>query len=494
MPRRPDPTQLLADLTQMGSYGRAEGEDKERFPCTFHPVAEHTRAFDPNVVLVIGPRGAGKSELFRAVIEMGLLPAIRRCLPGVRLPSAVLDRTRWVAGYPIGRDFPDARGLSLFLQKQRARPNASIELWFAYLIRVLWDELAEEDRRALAALRCPLGGDAKAVYDAFCEADNGPLLALDCLDAKIERENRYIFIGYDELDVLGAKDWNVMSEGIRGLVAFWATYTRRWQRIRAKIFLRSDLFQRYATAGGPDLAKLASNRVELVWSDRNLYAMLLKRIVNTSDELCQYVKSVHGKIEFYQDSDLGYVPRLIHSEDVRPFIERMVGTYMGANFKKGLAYRWLLNHIRDGRGQALPRPLVRMVEVAAELQRNSSRVPQWPKLLDPTSLRRALDRVSEEHVQHSLDEWPWLRGLKARIRDEQVPWERRQLERLLDNCWQIAGGEGDAARPPADTPHEFVDYLVEVGIFRARFDGRIDVPDLFLAGLGLKRKGGVRKK
>jgi len=28
----------------------------------------------------------------------------------------------------------------------------------------------------------------------------------------------------------------------------------------------------------------------------------------------------------------------------------------------------------------------------------------------------------------------------------------------------------------------------------ARADGRIDAPDLFLAGLGLKRKGGVRRK
>ena len=47
---------------------------------------------------------------------------------------------------------------------------------------------------------------------------------------------------------------------------------------------------------------------------------------------------------------------------------------------------------------------------------------------------------------------------------------------------------------PANNAHEMIDYLVEVGIFRERTRERIDVPDLFLSGLGLKRKGGVRKK
>jgi hypothetical protein len=44
---------LLAELSQMGSGGRAEteGTDRGRFSKTFHPIAEHVRAFDPNVVL-----------------------------------------------------------------------------------------------------------------------------------------------------------------------------------------------------------------------------------------------------------------------------------------------------------------------------------------------------------------------------------------------------------------------------------------------------------
>jgi hypothetical protein len=35
--------------------------------------------------------------------------------------------------------------------------------------------------------------------------------------------------------------------------------------------------------------------------------------------------------------------------------------------------------------------------------------------------------------------------------------------------------------------------LLEIGVLGSRPNNRIDVPDLFLTGLGLTRKGGVRK-
>lgn len=487
-------SQFLMDLSMMGSYGRAEGEDETNFPKTFHPVAEHVRAFDPNVILVIGPRGSGKSELFRAVIELGLLPAIHRCLPEIRLPSTEPEKMNWIAGYPIGLGFPDRLSLEEFLEKNVSNPDVPLEIWFAYLIRVLWNDLAPEDQEVLSALQDPYGGDVKGIYDAFHSLINSALLSVDRLDSKLLSEDRYLFVGYDELDLLGAKNWDVLSAAVRGLVAFWATYTRRWKRIRAKIFLRTDLFQRYATEGGPDLAKIAANRVELVWNDKNLNAMLLKRIVNSSDDLYKYVEAARSKIEFYKDDDLGYVPRLARSDDIKPVIKRMAGEFMGANINKGHTYRWLLNHIRDGRGQALPRPLVRLIEVAADLQRNSPRPVPWPKVIDHISLRRAIDKVSEEHITHSLDEWPWLDGLRNRLRGHQVPLEQRELEDLLEGSWKDSWGQSPDIKPPEDRPREFIEYLIEVGIFRARKTGRIDVPDLFLNGLGLKRKGGVRKK
>lgn len=483
-----DQMRLLEALGRMGSAGRAEGEDRIRLPRTFWPVPEHLRAFDPDVVLVVGPRGAGKTELFRAVIEHGLLSKLAARAPGVRLPP--LERTHWLAAYPIGAEFPSERLLREFIRGKSATDELFLDVWLAYLVRVLRDELPEDSLRSVFQ---PQGGDVEAVLGAFQANAKEALLALDRLDRRLTTEDRHVIVAYDELDLLARGDAELTRAAVRGLVALWASHSRRWQRLRGKIFLRTDLYDRAAVAGGADFAKLAANRAELAWSDRHLYAMLVRRLTNAGDE--ELGRYCEAKIKMEDDQELGRFPVIRKAEDARPLIERMVGIYMGANERKGLTHRWLLDHIRDGRGQALPRPLVRLFESAADVQRGGGSLPRWPRLLEPRALRRALDKVSGDHVGDALHEWPWLVGLKERLaRLREVPWERREIDRHLDGSFGDPWGKGGDLLPPAASGRELVEYLVEVGIFRARADGRIDAPDLFLSGLGLRRKGGVRRR
>jgi hypothetical protein len=280
-----------------------------------------------------------------------------------------------------------------------------------------------------------------------------------------------------------------MSWAIRGLIGFWATYHRRWERLRAKIFIRSDLFRHHAELGGADLPKLAANRAELRWSDRNLLAMLIKRIANTGERLKLYCEG--ARIAFEHDQRLGWLPMLADSDTARLLIDRMIGPYMGANVKKGLSFRWILDHVRDGHGNASPRALVTLFEKAAENERDVPRQSP-PRLLHPTALRLALEDVSRFHVTQAIsNEWPWLRGIEQRLRGQGVPFERRKLEALLSKDWDHDWGTQPGLGPPAPDARALIDYLVELGIFRERPSGPIDVPDLFLFGLGLRRKGGV---
>ncbi len=486
-----DTGELLRDLSQMGSNGRAEAESEENFPRTLYPVPEHLRAFDPDVTIVLGPRGAGKTELFRAVMKLKLLPYLKEHASGIRL--RLPSNPSWFPAYPIERDFPDAQGLDRFQTERGSRPFSGINFWFAYMLRVLWDELDDSARESMTDLKRQPGGSAIAIIDAFEKAGDAPLLAIDRLDERLEREDKHIFVGYDELDTLGAGKWATQSRAIADLIAFWSSYTRRWRRVRAKLFLRTDLFDRHTRAGIADLAKLAANRTEITWSDRNIHGLLLKRIANQSERLLNYCKS--SRIKFRSDDKLGEIPDMSLVKDAKPLFDRMVGEFMGANRNKGLAYRWVLEHVRDGKGQALPRPLVRLVEQAADRQVHSGSLPTPPRLITPAWLRRALDTVSEEHVLSCKDEWPWLEGLKNVITGKSVPCGRKELELVFRDYWKTERVQGDASFvPPTDTPREFIDYLVEVGIFRSRTLDRIDAPDLFLAGLGLRRKGGVRKK
>lgn len=62
---------LRAELVDLG-YGQAESEMRETFARRLYPVSEHLRALDPGVVLVVGPRGSGQTELIKAFFSEDL--------------------------------------------------------------------------------------------------------------------------------------------------------------------------------------------------------------------------------------------------------------------------------------------------------------------------------------------------------------------------------------------------------------------------------------
>lgn len=483
--KKADQRRLRRYLTQLGA-GQAESEDAQSFARRHYPVAEHARAFDPDVVLIVGERGTGKSALFRAVYDQQLLAALARHARDPRLPSG--DPT-WRPAHPLGRDFPDFLGLRRCLEGDGG--ERALKLWFAYLVRVLGPELETAATSAVRAIWEPAGAAPGPILEAFDAAGDDPLLALDALDERLQKEDRWIFVGYDELDTIGGYDWAAMGRALRGLVGFWASYSRRWRRLRAKIFLRTDLFRRHADFGGADLAKLAANRAELTWSDRNLYAMLIKRIASADDALFEYCRNT---VRFLPpDPDLGHIPDLGEASEARPLIERMVGQFMGAGEKKGRTFTWILDHLRDAQGHVAPRSLVRLLEQAAQKEAANSKA-RIPRLLHPTALRQALEDVSSDHVQQGYSsEWPWLYGLRQRVQGQLMPMKQTDLRKLLSETWGESWGSGPKVQLPVATPEELLDYLAELGVLRERPGARVDFPDIYLFGLGLKRKGGVRK-
>ena len=486
---------LLKALGDLG-YGQAESERNEQFARHFLPILAHLRAFETDVVLVVGDRGGGKSELFRAVFREELWQRLREFAPELRLPGPA-EAVSCVAAYPAGRDFPDPRGLLQWIEEDESLERAH-DLWYAYAVRCLAKYFSDGERERLAPLLEPPGADPGPIMEAFAALGQKPLLALDRLDAELERRNKWLFLGYDELDTLGSFDWRGGLRATGGLLRFWSAYARRWRRLRAKIFLRTDLFRHYPGPAGADFAKLAATRLELEWTDRNLWALLVKRLANAveagRDEAIQCFREAAGpKIDFQEREPFGAIPKLRSAEDAWPLIERLAGRYMGANPRKGLTRRWLLDHLRDGHGKVSPRNLVRLVECAAASEQENS-VAAKSALLAPVSLRRALARVSGDHVANAEREWPWLKGLRGRLEGELLPAERRALARRLRDDWEQSWEENakEPVRPPGEDAQELIDYLCEIGVLRPRRDGRLDAPDIYRLGLGLLRKGGVR--
>ena len=291
----------LADL----GYGQAESEEQELLGSRLYPVSEHLRALDPRVVLVVGPRGSGKSALFKVFFSENrdLAAAIARWMPKTRLLQTQSNASEWRAAYPAGNGFSGYAGTrdsGCVRTKSRRRSGTSC-----------WSDVLQTGSTGASGTsyeRCcnrTSGGPRPNFFEAYRDVANEPDRCRSGRGGESDYSTRIlrIYIGYDELDTLGGFDWTLMARMVRGLVAFWSDYSRRWQRIRAKIFLRSDLFRRHAGMGTADFAKLAANRAELEWSDAALLAMLVKRIANTSEPLAAYCRG--ARIRFEEHDALG---------------------------------------------------------------------------------------------------------------------------------------------------------------------------------------------
>lgn len=483
------PEALLQQLRDACGLGVAEAreQNEDAFLKGFLPIRRHCQVLEVNTQLVLGERGAGKSELFRVLsFENG-----RRALSsfsgdrGYLLPQ--LDSTRWVVGFETtGQEFPPTELLASFGQMYDVKRLE--RLWLGLLARVL----------IRASL--PLAGLPphlrKVLNDAWIdiepvvaavESDLGVLYAaLDGLDRALAVEEQYVFVTYDDLDRLGPGRPDTMLELIRGLVMFWDAIGRRWFRLKPKVFLRRDLFHR--ALRGPDAAKMAAHRAELEWDENDYYAVLLKRILNAPDPLGQWLSAVGLRTE--RDEILGVIPQIRQDSDYRPAVVRLIGEYMGLDPRRGFSWRWVLNHLKDGRGRLYPRPLFWLIQEAVDIELREHRAA-GDRLLHWTAMRGGLDRVSEQRVTEMTVEFPWLSTIKEAFTSNPflVPADRREVRRALNFVdWKRL-----ADQPPSANPDDLIDYLIELGVASERSDRRIDIGDLYLRGLGLRRKGGVAR-
>jgi hypothetical protein len=236
--------------------------------------------------------------------------------------------------------------------------------------------------------------------------------------------------------------------------------------------------------------------VEIRWSDIALHGVLFKQIINLPNpEWGSFLKLKTTR----SDARLGKLLEQKSSRDFKPAYLNLIGEYMGEGPRKGLAFRWPIEHVRDGLNTAHPRALIELIRIAADKQYQTKRLPPkiplgqaWAgasqTLLQPIHLRRALNEVSNTHVNSVSDVWRWMKEFKAFTHGRQTPLDREIWMQLLGDHWSCW------SPPPHKDPESFLDELLSVGVLRTRPDGRIDASDLYLDGLGLRRKGGVRRK
>src|SRR5829696_2873519 len=90
---------LLELLQNLGAgVADAHSYDPATQRRTLFPIAEHLRAIEPEVVLVIGDRGAGKSHLKDVLKDVDLRKTLTPYLPRTRIAN---EEAEWIEAWPL---------------------------------------------------------------------------------------------------------------------------------------------------------------------------------------------------------------------------------------------------------------------------------------------------------------------------------------------------------------------------------------------------------
>jgi hypothetical protein len=485
--------ELIANIAPGKGIAEHESNDHETFLKNFLPIADYRHALEPNILLILGGRGVGKTELFRLLAIPSGRAALVESL-GIRsLPT--LSKTTWVAGFcKDKKQFPAPE--SVESQMDKATNIEWRGFWIGLILGVLLqqedfkfkDFLLEQLETAIVnILRDDLS--LLSIWQPIVNQNLEKLNSvLDKLDQKLIETDDWLFVTYDELDRL-VVSYTALASPIRQLLALWLDRWRRWDRIRPKIFLRTDLF-REDFLNFPDASKLQGHQVRLEWKTSWLYQLLVKRLANAGSEMTEYLQNIP---ELITENKTGLGWSVTSNEKLfEELIERMIGKYMGVNAKKGITYCWIPNHLQDADGRIAPRSFLKLFVLAAELRiQQHSTVEQNMVLLQPSDLQGALIDTSKARIEElAQEEYPWLESLKTSLAELVVPIEKDKfLEAVESTNWS----EKPEKQPPVINPEEILKYLLQLGIVESRSDGRINMPEIYMYGFKVKRKGGLQR-
>jgi len=479
-----------AALAQLPELAAQESLQPPELSGVYVP-AHHAKALLLDSSVVVGMRGAGKSW-WTAVLAS---PKHREFVSG-QLQGSGLSRVTAVVGFGLDeteQDFPRAATLNALLQ-DGVDP---FEIWRSVVLR---HALKETDQPQ------PVNSDAWR-DQVLWVTENGDEAnkRLTVCDAILTERNRVLLVLFDAFDRL-ATDWDRVRK-LSSAALRLGLQLRSRRAIRLKFFIRPDLDEDPEIWSFPDSSKLLHAKVELAWNSADLYGLVFMRLGNASGgggfaSEFRRLTARELSIEWEERQGVYLLPsRLARDAELqREIIEALADKYMGAGEKRGRTYTWVPLHLADAAGKTSPRSYLLAFKRAAEY--TAQYRPDHQRALHYSSIQEGVVKASEIRVQEIAEDYPWVTPLLEAARGVVVPITSEDLSvRWTSECLVKMRRAARNKLPPRrftsdpirrGRPEALIDDLVELAVLYRTKDGRLNIPDIFRVGFGIKRKGGVR--
>lgn len=439
----------------------------------------HLRALHPDHALVRGIRGAGKSVWWSVLQEPELKWLLSQIFPSSLMPERIEVKPGFGEqsnpdAYP-GRDTleqllgtypPRLIWRTVVLCGIRAVPE-SLETW---MDRVGWvGQHPEQAERNL-----------HAVHQRMTEQQTLRLFVFDALDRT-------------------ATTWDNRVRLLDGLLENLFEF-RSFRFIRLKAFVRPDMLVGPEIGRFPDASKVLTGAVDLLWSRAQLFGLLWQYLLNAPlpdgqpgfRDLCEL--QFRQRLTLHQGIWHGSGEMNTDEACQRAIFQVLAGEFMGSNRLRGYPYTWLPNHLADGYGQVSPRSFLAALREAAE--DTSRRQPQHPQALHYEALKRGVQKASQIRVEELKEDFPWIPEVMQPLKELTVPCSLSQIDErwVKAKLKQRLGEQRQGVLPGRsnDFSTGLIEQLTSVGIFSRMSDERINLPDVYRVGFGLKRLGGVK--
>lgn len=449
--------------------------------------AQHAKALHLDASVVVGMRGAGKSW-WTAVLASD---AHRGFVSG-QLHGSSLARVKARVGFGLDdteAEFPRPETLG-DLVDQGLDP---VEIWQTVVLRHVLREVGRP-------VPFPDRAWKEAVQWLIGHRDEANDLLTQC-DGDLASQGRVLLVLFDAFDRL-ATDWEKVRRLTTGALQLGLRLRSR-RSIRTKFFIRPDLEEDAEVWRFPDSSKLRHAKVDLAWSSADLYGLIFMHLGDAPDfgpEFREATSRAFG-VEWSEIEGAHVPPPQLSRDKVqRPIVEALADGTMGGGPKRGYTYSWVPLHLADAKGRISPRSYLLAFKKAAE--HTAENRPDHSLALYYTGIQQGVVKASAVRVDEISEDYPWVRPLLEAARGGVVPMTTDEVSsRWSAACLMQMKEAARAKLPPRRFTNDpfrngsaeaLIDDLVELAVLYRTKDGRLNMPDIFRVGFGIRRRGGVK--
>lgn len=481
-----DASALREALTKLPDTSAWEKLDPPT-PAEVYIPLMHSKALLPEVSIVEGMRGAGKS-FWTAVLADDKTRTLIANVGSIEIPSQLIVKVGFGLDFN-NQQFPSPQRIASLLD-QGCTPD---DIWRSVLLRTAFIVLDKNpfpfnDSVNDAALWVKQNRDQADQYLAEC-------------DRTLVERKKVLLLVFDSLDRL-AEDWGLIRQILSAALKIGLECRTR-RAIRFKFFLRPEMVEQDDTIWRfTDSSKLLHNKSELLWRPNDLFGLILLHLANSQSAGQMFRQMIEGKTHVcWQPIDDMYpLPRglTVGEEPLRSIVEAIAGPWVGTTAKRGFTFKWIPTHLSDAKGRLSPRSILLAFKRAAEWTAEND--PNYQFALHYEGIQQGVVKASTNRIAEIKEDYPWVGPLLEALKGATVPLSIEELaERWTKNCIQssLNAAEKEKRLPPRRySSHSdlqaLVDDLVELAVLYRTEDKRFNMPDIFRVGFGIKRKGGVR--